>query len=89
MTDELKDKTDEVLEYEFRSHELIKDITENYRQENVEQAIIESVEDLLERVDTSDREAACYILAYQLGRAIESDKLVAYADEKVQELKAQ
>jgi hypothetical protein len=87
MTDELQEKCDDILEYEFRAHEMIDDVINNYGKDNVESCMLNSVEELLSKVEDPERVMACYVLAYQLGRAIESEMLIEYANEGVEQFK--
>jgi len=87
MSQEIKEKCDDVLEYEFRASELIDELVNSYDLEQVEDTMLQSIKELIQRVEDPEREMTCYILAYQVGRAMESEKILEFSEDKVQQLK--
>ena len=83
MSKEIKSKCDDILEHEFRASELIDDLVSNYELEQVEDIMLQSIKELIARVEDPEREMTCYILAYQVGRAMESEKILAFSEDKV------
>ena len=87
MSKTLQEKCDEIIEYEFRAHELVDEVSRNNDLSEIEDAMVNSINELIQKVDTEERVLACYILMYQLGRAFESERLLTIAGEKVEEFK--
>jgi hypothetical protein len=87
MTEEIKSKCDDVLEHEFRASETIDELVNEHDIDVVEREMLKSIKELIARVNNPDREMTCYVLAYQIGRALESEEILAFAEDKVQDLK--
>lgn len=85
MTDTTKDKCDKVLEYEFRASEIIDELLQEEDQKEVEREMLTSIKELLGKVEDPNRRMTVYVLAYQIGRAMESETLLEFSEEKVQQ----
>lgn len=84
MNDEIKQKCDDVLKHELKASELIEEVIRESDPDVSEDAMLQAVRDLLAKVEDPEREMTIYILAYRIGRVMESDKLVAFSEDKVE-----
>jgi len=87
MTDEIREMCDDILEYEFRSSELIQDLVRDNPVDVVEDEMLDAIKELLGRVEDPERVMTCYMLAYQIGRAMESQRIIDFAEDGVNSLK--
>lgn len=73
---ELEDLCKEVLKTELEVSEKVIKIQDEYETEEIEQAVSDVVEVVLENVEDPAREERVYKLMIQLGQSFNSDRLV-------------
>lgn len=82
---ELEKKCADIIKSELRVSEEVEHINDNYSPEEVDEAMVNVVNVVVGNVDDPVREAKVYKLTLQLGQALVSRNLVAFARKSLEE----
>lgn len=82
-----KDTAKEVLRHELEASEELESLMDNNEWDEIDSALLEVASDLIERADDEQRTKTILIILFRVGRAIESEPVVRFSKEHLEEWK--
>lgn len=82
-----KDTAKEVLRHELKASEELESLMSNNEWDEVDSALLEVASELIERADDEQRSKTILIILFRVGRAIESESVVRFSKEHLEEWK--
>lgn len=78
----------QVLKLELQANEELEDMVDEHSWEEVDDALVETGATLIERADSQKRTKTILVILFQIGQGIESERVVRFAKEHLEEWKA-
>lgn len=82
---DLEDKLRDMLKYEMKSSEIVEEVVSNYDLDEINSTMSDVATDVLSNIEDPDREKTFYILLYRLGKSFDSDSMINFAKESLEE----
>jgi len=83
-----KEFAEEVLRHELKANEALDSLVNEYSYEEVDDVLVETAADLVDKTQNKERSKTILIICFRIGQGIESERLVRFAKEHLEEWKA-
>lgn len=80
----LEEDVRDMIKYELKSAELMRDILSDYSQEEIEGTVASVVDNLMVNVEDERREQTIYIICLRMGESLNSPDMVRFAKERLE-----
>lgn len=84
--DELLELCKGYVKHSLESAEKASEMEQNYTVEQIDHAVSDVVEQTLQNIDDGTREVNLYVTVLSLGKAVRSEEMVQFAQERLQSM---